>query len=224
MNKFRHTIFVTNTSNPEENKEEVATVVALGDAIIIRDAMNVAAKYSPLEYTLETKQVKFSFDELSEDKQAMVLNLKYGINIYHDWFDCLYDEAKNLGFKITEFDIDRGSYCNIVTEEDVDDIMRNILKSHGETCDTFIMATEYWGERDNLVNKYSTQKAETVDDDKFDEFDEEETELNEEYKKRLAEEYLSLLRKEYEYLISDEAIKETIEANEYEFTEEGEIC
>ena len=32
-----------------------------------------------------------------------------------------------------------------------------------------------------------------------------------------------LLRDEYEYLTSDEAVKETIEANEYEFTEGGKL-
>jgi predicted transcriptional regulator len=32
-----------------------------------------------------------------------------------------------------------------------------------------------------------------------------------------------MLQKEYEYLTSEEAIIETIEANEYEFTEKGEM-
>ena len=32
-----------------------------------------------------------------------------------------------------------------------------------------------------------------------------------------------LLRDEYEYLTSDDAVKETIEANEYEFTEGGKL-
>jgi len=37
------------------------------------------------------------------------------------------------------------------------------------------------------------------------------------------EEYLSLLRQEYEYLTSKDAIVETIQANDYEFTEEGKL-
>jgi len=32
-----------------------------------------------------------------------------------------------------------------------------------------------------------------------------------------------MLQKEYEYQMSDEAIIETIEANEYEFTENGKL-
>ena len=41
--------------------------------------------------------------------------------------------------------------------------------------------------------------------------------------KALLNDYLSLLSNEYEYLISDEAIKETITANEYEFYENGKL-
>ena len=33
-----------------------------------------------------------------------------------------------------------------------------------------------------------------------------------------------LLEREYEYLTSDDAIKETIEANEYEFDENGNLA
>ena len=33
-----------------------------------------------------------------------------------------------------------------------------------------------------------------------------------------------LLRDEYEYLTSDEVVQEAIEANEYEFTEDGELA
>jgi len=51
--------------------------------------------------------------------------------------------------------------------------------------------------------------------------DEKLDELGEEFTKAILEEYLSMLKKEYEYLTSDEAVKEMIEANEYEFTEKG---
>jgi hypothetical protein len=39
----------------------------------------------------------------------------------------------------------------------------------------------------------------------------------------LLEDYRIMLQKEYEYLTSEETIIETIEANEYEFTEKGEM-
>ena len=47
--------------------------------------------------------------------------------------------------------------------------------------------------------------------------------LDEEYQKEFSEEVLSMLRKEYEYMTSDEYTIEIFEANEYEFTDQGEL-
>jgi len=46
-------------------------------------------------------------------------------------------------------------------------------------------------------------------------------ELGNEFTKAILEDYLTILRNELEYLDSDDAVKESIEANEYEFTEDG---
>lgn len=43
------------------------------------------------------------------------------------------------------------------------------------------------------------------------------------FARALSEEYLSILRQEYDYQTSEEAIKGTIEANDYDFTEDGKI-
>ena len=43
------------------------------------------------------------------------------------------------------------------------------------------------------------------------------------YLYQIEQSILSSLKREYEYLTSKEAIKETIEANEYQFTKEGEL-
>ena len=40
----------------------------------------------------------------------------------------------------------------------------------------------------------------------------------------LCEDYRIILRNEYEYLTSEEAIIETIESNEYYFTEDGKLA
>ena len=47
--------------------------------------------------------------------------------------------------------------------------------------------------------------------------------LDEEYQKEYSEDILSYLRSNYDYQISDEAIIETIEANDYDFTTDGKI-
>ena len=48
-------------------------------------------------------------------------------------------------------------------------------------------------------------------------------EMSEEFLKSLLEDYRIILENEYEYLTSKEAILETIEANDYEFTADGTI-
>ena len=47
--------------------------------------------------------------------------------------------------------------------------------------------------------------------------------LDEEYQKEFSEEVFSMLRKEYEHMTSEEYLIEMFEANEYEFTAEGEM-
>jgi hypothetical protein len=62
----------------------------------------------------------------------------------------------------------------------------------------------------SLSDKYESQEAE---DDLSD--------MEANFLDSLLEDYAIMLQKEYEYLQSEEAITETIVANEYEFTEEG---
>ena len=47
--------------------------------------------------------------------------------------------------------------------------------------------------------------------------------LEAEFLKSILEDYSIILQKEYEYLTSREAVEETIEANDYHFTENGNL-
>ena len=61
-----------------------------------------------------------------------------------------------------------------------------------------------------------------AEDNEYD-FDNDCGELDAEFTKSIFEDYRILLQKECEYLNSDEAIIETIEANDYYFTKDGSI-
>jgi hypothetical protein len=63
-----------------------------------------------------------------------------------------------------------------------------------------------------------------VSEDNEQAFDDECDDLENEFKNNLLEEYANILQLECEYLQSEEAIKETIEANEYEFDEDGNLA
>ena len=57
---------------------------------------------------METRQIKvYKFKELPEEAQQKVLDKFRNINVDYEWWDFTYDDAKNIGLKITAFDLDR---------------------------------------------------------------------------------------------------------------------
>lgn len=54
-------------------------------------------------------------------------------------------------------------------------------------------------------------------------YEDEANELAEDYRRAILEDYLFLLRDEYEYLTSRDAVVESIQANDYLFTEDGKL-
>ena len=170
--------------------------------------------------TITTTIEAYKFDELSESGKSQAIQSIYNINVDFDWWDQVYEDAKMAGIKITGFDIDRGSYCKLDFIDSGAEVAHYILDNHGETCGTHEQAKRYLAARDTLVDGAPKEDGEIVDED---ELDSNLDELRDEFKKAISEEYLSMLRQDYEYQTSKEAIIETIEANEYEFTEEGEL-
>ena len=101
--------------------------------------------------------------------------------------------------------VDRGNMIHGNLLESCVDVAKLIFKNHGQNCDTYKLAKEFIKDRHNAKNE---NEIESIEND---------------FEYQLKEEYLSILRKEYEYLTSEEAIKWTIDANEYEFTIDGKI-
>ena len=147
----------------------------------------------------------YTWKELSEDIKEKAIEKLYDINVDHDWWDFIYEDAANIGLKITEFDIGRGSYCHAELTEGIEDVRKAILKHHGPTCDTYKLAEQYEGK---LLDEEGDENEDEVAD----------------FLNSLLEEYRCILQKECEYLTSEEAIIGTIEANEYEFDENGDIA
>ena len=137
----------------------------------------------------------YKFNELDYPTQQQILNEFYDINVDFEWWEYIYNEAESIGLKITSFSLDRDYYIKGHSTKDIDTIKELILANHGENCKTY-----------KLVNEWDLND-ETIDIDKC---------IN-----SLLKEYLKLLQKEYDYRISTEAIEETIECNDYEFTKEG---
>ncbi len=163
----------------------------------------------------------FKFDELSDKAKEKALIEYYDWNVNFDWWDSVYYDAKNVGITINGFDIDRGNYCEIEFKYDETDICHKIIMEHGENCETHKIAKFHLKERDEIID--SAIRDENGNFENEYEIDNLLDNCEENFKNSLSEEYLSILRKEYEYLTSEEAIIEALEANEIEFTINGEI-
>ena len=189
----------------------------------------------------------FSFNELSVEAQKKAIEKHYDINVHHGWWEFLYDDFKEQATN-EGFDIDRIYFSGFWSQGDgamfeysgLDDkllhdfvdtldlspmrkqwILNNIYVSgsgkqrghyyHNKSCDHSI----YWeinnGDLHWTTNFY--QWLESFCDD-FEEF------VINRYDDLCHSLYTSL-ENEYNYLTSEEAIKETIILNEYEFTSEG---
>lgn len=156
--------------------------------------------------TETTTRTLYLFNELSDKAKQKAIEKLWDINVDYDWWDSAYEDAANIGLKITGFDLGRAQSITGDFTELPENVIANILKDHGETGPTVHTAMNY--------------KATIWEDEEGDRSEDAEHELLND----LLQDYWIMLRNEYEYLISEAAIVETIEANEYEFTENGEMA
>lgn len=152
----------------------------------------------------------YEFSELSENvKEKVISNLSY-INVDYEWWDFIYYDARQVDLKISEFDIYIKS-IKIDFIHSAEETAKKIKSEHGENCSIWKLADTFLYE----LNKLDENKDDYEDDIEY---------LEDDFLSDLGEEYLSIFNEQYEYLTSEEAIIETIEANGYQFTENGKIA
>lgn len=169
----------------------------------------------------ETIEIEiFTVDDLKEkqyeDVRNKVLERHGDINVDYPWYDHMTD-GEDGGIVIEEFDLYGGTISGkFVTS--AEDTARYIIDNHGETCDTYKIARKFFDEYTAHIvpMKIRDPECDPEEDDKA-------IEMMEEFRGRLLKAYLSMLKSEYEYRMSEEAIMETLECNNYEFTRDGKI-
>ena len=157
----------------------------------------------------------YEFSELDKHIQEKVIQQNNDINFHSNWWEYIYLDAEEIGLKITGFELDNGNYCNGEFISNYYDTANLIIKNHGENCNTYKTAA-------NFLKEY-TLKSELVgdNDNPFNSGVSEIEHLQQQFLDDLLYDYLTILKTEYEYLTSDEAIIETIEANGYTFEANG---
>ena len=155
--------------------------------------------------TIET----YEFDELDAKAQEKARDW-YRDGVLDDrWYEFVYEDASNIGFKITEFDLDRGGYVRGEFIDSASITATRIIEEHGEACDTYTTARAYLKARSMLVVVFGVDESAEMD------------EADEEFRKSLCEDYLKILRSQMDYLQSNESVDEGIRGNEYVFTDTG---
>lgn len=144
-----------------------------------------------------------------------VLEKNRDLNTLHEeWWECVYEDARRIQLEIDSFDCYRNEITGSFLGSPIDTV-ELILNEHGEDCDTYRLAKEY----QELFTADCLARHCLGEDD----WEEAGEELEKEFKYKLLKLYLKSLDEQYEYMVSDEAIIDTIELNEWKFDETGEI-
>jgi hypothetical protein len=143
----------------------------------------------------------YQYSELNEKAKEKAVNwFLDGQDFEFEW-DCIQDDAKNIGIELTAWDY-RG-YCNGELLISAEDVIKKIIVEHGENCETY-----------KTAKKYEHKFKDNLNDDEF-------VELEIEFLKDILEDYRVIADNQYEYVQSEEYISECMEANEYDFLEDG---
>jgi len=172
----------------------------------------------------------YTFDELTELAKEKAVNNLRDINIDYEWWKNVYYDANQVGITINSFDLDRNRHAT-TTICNPDETAELIIENHGPDCETFKTAKSFLDEIKPLKEKFD--KAETIYNnykyrkclsDLMCKLEYELDDLTRDFTKSITEDYSLILQREYEYLYSNEAVIETIQANEYEFDENGNLA
>jgi hypothetical protein len=160
----------------------------------------------------------YKFDELSDKAKDRARDWWRQGALDNDWWEFLYDDAKQVGLKITSFDT--GPSCDIEGDfiGTAEETAEKIIAEHGKDTDTAAEARAYQktlsefmaGAEKDECGELATYELEGEKDD-----------IGREFLRALLEVYLVMLRSEEEYLLSDAVADELLVVNEYEFTEDG---
>lgn len=181
---------------------------------------------------MRTEEIKiYEFNELSDEAQERAIEDTRNSDGYldYDWYDWLYEDfhevLKDIGVECETFywDLYRENFR--LEKSNIEDIRKFIKKAGAEKILILKnLESDNDKDRDELEDGlysagiYSEECRTEVCDSGIDELDEVLTEKLQEFLK----DFLSQLKEQYNYLNSDEAVKDFLISNEFEFKENGE--
>lgn len=172
--------------------------------------------------TIRTKIYKF--EELTPEGQNKAIEQNSDINVDYNWWEGIYEDAKNIDLKITSFDLDQNKHTKGDFLMHAYSCAKKIIAEHGRNCETFQLAEMYLGfYKEALILHSDGTDLEYIKEGEETYFYEYIDDKSEQFLKDILNAYANILQSSYEYLTSEEAIKNTLIANEYEFFINGKI-
>jgi hypothetical protein len=172
---------------------------------------------------MKTKTINlYSFAELSEEAQQKALDNLRDINVDFEDLDTKED-AQQIGLRIFELSDHRENKGEF--ETNAENCANAILLNHGPDCETYKTAQKFLAEYLPAKKLWDEKEedGELVNDGFPFEHEDAAQEIEHNFLQEILEDYRIMRNKNYEYFTGDEAVKETIEANEYFFTEDGKL-
>ena len=179
----------------------------------------------------EMSVMVYSFAELSDEAKERVINavrpVSVDYNWYEDTFDTIRTAGKLLGLEIGDIYFDTDSYCIFDAEyRYVRGASAAVRKGFPWADDLCKVAKDLQALQKRHFYSLSCAVTKERDTNRYNCF-----RFGEDYECDDLGDILDdfahwariLLRDEYKWLTSDEAVREMIELNEYEFTEDGKL-
>ena len=192
----------------------------------------------------------FKFAELSEEAQQAAIEKQHDCNVDYDWWDCTYEDAITIaglmGIEIEKiyfsgFSSQGDGACFEGSYEYKKGGVKAVKGHAGQDEELYRIAQElqniqkksFYGLYANVKQSGHYMHENCTDIDVYErrtlrdgyESDESASLSDHEAIEEVLRDFMrwiyKQLEKEYDYLTSEEAIKESIEANDYEFTAEG---
>lgn len=192
---------------------------------------------------MRTKQIKiYKFEELSKEAKEKAIENQRNNEGYLDyqWFDYLHEgfieELNTMGVDCEGFEWDLYRSRDFKAEElNVTDNQK-LLKSAGLTkwliinelradkTEIYDIGLDEYGKADVEFEQKEDYDYEQWSDEEYSDREKEAEEIEDkitEFIKEKFKKFWERLNKDYSYLLSDEGIKNDLEANDYEFNEDG---
>lgn len=151
----------------------------------------------------------YEFSELSEKARARVLENFRNANVEHDWWEFIYADAENCGVRLTGFDLGVRRECSGEFIDGAAAAREKILAEWQEGSDIHKIAAAF--EPPARPDEISPDDEHAAD------------QADAAFLRDLLDCWWYILNEECEWLCSDEAVIDFLEANEYRFFADGRV-